>query len=92
MSMPKVIIVPSLAVSANMIKADGATQFNPTVDNAWLAFDTLLLADTFSVSDLVASDVLHHPLGPLMLDKYLLVAFVRSWNSMRNIDAASQAN
>jgi predicted ATPase len=66
--------------------------FNPTVDDAWLASDTLLLADTFSVSDLVSSDVLHQLLGPLMLDKYSLVAFVGSRNSMRNIDAVSQAN
>jgi hypothetical protein len=66
--------------------------FNPTVDDAWLASDTLLLADTFSNFDLVSSDVLHQLLGPLMLDKYSLVAFVGSLNSMRNIVAASQAS
>ncbi len=66
--------------------------FNHTVDNAWLACNTLLLANTFSVSDLVSLDVLHQLLGPLMLDNYLLVAFVGLRNSMRNIDAASQAN
>ncbi len=50
--------------------------FNATVDDAWLASNTLLLANTFSVSDLVSSKVLHQLLGPLMLDKYLLVTFV----------------
>ncbi len=66
--------------------------FNPTVDDAWLASNTLLLADTFSDFDLVSSDALHQLLGPLMLDKYWLVAFVGSLNSMRNIVAASQAS
>ncbi len=65
----KVVVVPSLTLRTDVIKADCSTNFNPTVEDAWMASDTLLLADTCNDNAFVCSDTLSQLLDPFMLDR-----------------------